>query len=275
MAVTTSVVTITPQMAEDLLNANTGNRPLRPSAINRYAADMQKGRWVLNGETILVAEDGMLLDGQNRLSAIVLAGVPVQTVLVTGLNGGAMDTVDIGIPRTLGDALYWKGIPNPRGVATAVTWVYRYDDMVARGLRQLPSAIFSRSDLLLSVEANPGLVGSVETIEGLRKHLPISTGIASFVHYLATRISSKERADQFWAEVGGATTQDGSASQLLRDWLLEHQTPMARKGPTIVSAMAIKGARFWLQGLAPQRLSWKRPNQRKGEEYPRIDTALV
>lgn len=275
MAVVTQLVTITPEKAAELLGANTGNRPLRPSAINRYANDMRNGHWVVNGEAIKVAEGGLLLDGQNRLSAIVLSGVPIDTLLVTGLNGGAMDTVDIGVPRSLGDALYWKGIKNPRGVATTLTWVARYDDMNERNLRQLPAASASRADLLLHLEANPGIIPTVEVIEGLRRKVPVSLGIASFVHYLMVRTASRARADAFWAELAEGGGDAGSPTDLLRSWYLEHQTPMTRKGPIVVSAYTIKAARFWLQGLTPQRLAWKRPDQRKGEEYPRIDTTLV
>lgn len=275
MAVNTTVATITPEQAAKYLEGNTGNRPLRPSAITRYAKDMKEGRWILNGEAIMIADDGTLMNGQNRLSAVVLAGVPIQTVLVTGLNGNAMDTIDLGVGRTLSDTLYWKNVKNPRSVSTALSWVYRYDDMVARGVRQFPLAVYTRADLLTHFEENPGLVNSVETVEKLRKRLPISVGIGGFVHYLMTRTSSRARADQFWTQVSEPGDQEENVAFLLREWLLDHQTLMTRKSPIWTAATSIKAARFWLQGVPIKRLTWKRTGQRKGEEFPRIDTALV
>lgn len=275
MAVETTVATITPELAAKMLEKNSGNRPLRPSAVTRYAHDMKEGRWVLNGEAIMVAEDGTLLNGQNRLSAIVLAGVPVQTVLVTGLNGGAMDTIDLGIARTLADTLHWKDISNARMVASALTWVYRYDDMVKRGVRQFPPAQYTRADVLKHFEDNKGIVESVEYIETLRRRIPVSVGIASFVHYLMARHASRAQADEFWAQVSEVGDSSENPAYLLREWLLDHQTLMTRTSPVVTSAMTIKAARFWLQGIAVKRLLWKRTGQRKGEEFPRIDTALV
>lgn len=275
MAVETTVATIGPEEAATLLEGNKGNRPLRPSAINRYAKDIKEGRWILNGEAIMVAEDGSLINGQNRLSAVVLAGAPIQTVLVTGLNGAAMDTIDLGVGRTLADALHWKDVKNARSVATTLTWVYRYDDMVERGLRQFPPASYTRADLLKHFDENPGIVESVAYIEKLRKRLPISVGIAGFVHYLITRHASRAKANEFWTEVSEPGGDDLNMAYLLREWLLDHQTLMTRKSPVWTAAMGIKAARFWIQGVQVKRLAWKRTGQRKGEEFPRIDTALV
>lgn len=275
MAVKTTVAEITPERAAELLQGNTGNRPLRPSAITRYAKDMKEGRWILNGEAIMVAEGGSLLNGQNRLSAVVLAGVPIQTVLVEGLNGNAMDSIDLGVGRTLADALHWKDVKHARSVATTLTWVYRYDDMIARGVRQFPPASYTRSDLLVHFDQNPGIVQSVEYIEKLRKRLPISVGLGGFVHYLMVRTASRTRADEFWTQVSEPGAGDENMAFLLREWLLDHQTLMTRKSPVWTAATSIKAARFWLQGIQVKRLTWKRTGQRKGEEFPRIDTALV
>lgn len=277
MAVETTVATITPEYAETLLEGNTGNRPLRPSAVTRYAHDMKEGRWILNGEAIMVAEDGTLLNGQNRLSAVVQAGVPIKTVLVTGLNGSAMDTIDLGVARSLADTLHWKEVGNPRMVASALTWLYRYDDMVARGVRQFPPASYTRADVLSHFDENPGIVESVAYVETLRRRIPVSVGIGSFVHYLMTRQADRAKADEFWAQVSevGGGVEDENPAYLLREWLLDHQTLMTRTSPVVTAAMSIKAARFWLQGVQVKRLMWKRTGQRKGEEFPRIDTALV
>jgi hypothetical protein len=275
MAVKTSIVVITPAKAEEMLAGNNRNRPVRPVAIARYAHDMKEGNWILNGEAIKRDENGDLRDGQNRLLACLMAGTPFETLLIEGIDAKAMDTIDIGVGRTLADVMFWKDVKSPRTVATALTWCWRYQFMLDKELRQFPTSGYSRADLLEYFDANPGLTYSAQVIEKLRKKLPMSTGIATFVHYLMTQVSSRTRADQFFGEVAEGTGADGSPSYLLREWLLDHQTPMTRKSPTWVAAVTIKAARFYLQGVNVQRLSWKRSNQRKGEEFPRIDTPLV
>ena len=68
------VVMVTPELAAEWLTHNTHNRGLKPIAIKRFAEDMTTGDWQWNGESIRFAADGTLLDGQNRLHAIVDSG---------------------------------------------------------------------------------------------------------------------------------------------------------------------------------------------------------
>ncbi len=62
---------ITPGQSEEWLkNNNKHNRPLSRKDIERYAASMESGRWLLNGETIIFDNTGNLLNGQHRLVAV-------------------------------------------------------------------------------------------------------------------------------------------------------------------------------------------------------------
>ena len=64
-------VTITPQVAQMMLEHNTHNRNLTESRAQAYARDMASGNWRYTGEGIKFGPDGTLLDGQTRLRAIV------------------------------------------------------------------------------------------------------------------------------------------------------------------------------------------------------------
>lgn len=64
-------------MAETWLSRNSNNRNLRGQVIASYARDMKSGAWVLNGETVKIASNGQLLDGQHRLNAVVESGQTV------------------------------------------------------------------------------------------------------------------------------------------------------------------------------------------------------
>src|SRR5882757_5791751 len=103
-------VTITPKMAEDLLNAHQDvvdksgfpalNRIINDNTVAQYANDMSKGNWVANGETIKVAENGRIPDGQHRLWACINSGANFDTLLVSGFKESEIDrvfvTTDIG-----------------------------------------------------------------------------------------------------------------------------------------------------------------------------------
>ena len=71
---------ISPKLAQQMLAANTQNRPLRDAATDLMAKDMAEGRWHLNGESIIFSSDGVLTDGQHRLTAVVRSGVTVPKI---------------------------------------------------------------------------------------------------------------------------------------------------------------------------------------------------
>jgi len=68
---------VTPEQAAKWLEENTKNRPLCHAHVQRLAEDMRARRWQLTHQGIAFDSNGLLLDGQHRLWAIVEAGVPI------------------------------------------------------------------------------------------------------------------------------------------------------------------------------------------------------
>lgn len=67
---------ITPERAETLLETNTENRKISPGTIQAYVSDMLSGNWDETvGDAISIDEEGILRNGQHRLTAIVQSGV--------------------------------------------------------------------------------------------------------------------------------------------------------------------------------------------------------
>lgn len=108
----TEIINVTPELAAEWLQANTGNRNAKKFTIDQYARDMAAGRWAMTGEAIKFAVGGRLLDGQNRCHAIIKAGVTVPMLVVFDLPDEAQVVMDCGIPRTAGDALTISGAKN-------------------------------------------------------------------------------------------------------------------------------------------------------------------
>jgi hypothetical protein len=99
-------MTITPDMARRWLEAaNTRNRTMSMPHCERMARDMRDGRWVLTHEGIAFSSNGRLLDGQHRLQAIVMAGVPVDMFVWFDVPAEALMTINSGRRRTLVDSL--------------------------------------------------------------------------------------------------------------------------------------------------------------------------
>ena len=55
--ITTGIITITPEMAEQMLKFNTRNRPVNQLTVDDYALQMKKGLWRLNGEPIIITPE--------------------------------------------------------------------------------------------------------------------------------------------------------------------------------------------------------------------------
>lgn len=117
MSIQTKIQSITPAWAQQKLNELTQvqtegsfrQRDARERAIHRYAQDMKAGKWITTHQGIGFDDKGRLIDGQNRLWAIVKSGCTVDMLVTTGINHNgkvtAMDVIDGGSPRTMAQAL--------------------------------------------------------------------------------------------------------------------------------------------------------------------------
>jgi len=105
---------VTVEKAQAWLDSfNNRNRPMKKAASDSFARDMATNRWCPNHQGVAFAkEDGALIDGQNRLAAIVISGkgqwmlvfrdVPER---IEGIEATVMETIDRGTPRSVADLL--------------------------------------------------------------------------------------------------------------------------------------------------------------------------
>jgi len=101
---------VTPSVARQWLDRLADNqRKQKPSVIERYARDMRNGTFLTTGDPIRFDWNGRLIDGQQRLNAIIISGVPVMLLVVRGVDPEAMVVIDIGAQRTFADSLKITG----------------------------------------------------------------------------------------------------------------------------------------------------------------------
>lgn len=120
--VSASVMLVTPTQARRWLDQNIeNNRSVRLRHVAWLAEAMRRGEWRLNGETVVIADTGKLLDGQHRLLAIETSDEPQWMVVVTGVDEKeAFLTIDRGIDRQMKDQLHFLGIHNSAKMASLV-----------------------------------------------------------------------------------------------------------------------------------------------------------
>jgi hypothetical protein len=115
-AVENRIYNVTPEMAKELLELNIANNR-KPSQFNLYANDMRKKLWVETGEVLKFSRDGQLLDGQNRLKAIIASGVTQKLEFRFNLERACLDFLDSGKLKSLRDRMAQKLIPNVKYTA--------------------------------------------------------------------------------------------------------------------------------------------------------------
>lgn len=115
MAMETRIVTVTPEMATLWLERNKNNRNVLHERVKEYAQDMLTGKWRLTHQGIAFDETGELLDGQHRLMAVEMAGVPVQMNVTTGVEhkDGEVLEIDTGRVRTYKNIMQMAGVNDP------------------------------------------------------------------------------------------------------------------------------------------------------------------
>lgn len=93
---------IGPDLAKVLLDANRHNRDVSATHVSTLARDMKAGKWLLTHQGIAMSSEGVLLDGQHRLRAVVLAGVEVPMQVTYDADPKSFPVIDVNhSPRTI------------------------------------------------------------------------------------------------------------------------------------------------------------------------------
>lgn len=117
----TIVRKMTPEMAYEMLLNNTKNRSLKKNVVLEYARQMKIGEWKLTAQGISISDEGVLIDGQHRLAAIVKSKKTIMIPVSTGLNyNDVFKVYDTGIKRTAADALHISGVKYSSKIASTI-----------------------------------------------------------------------------------------------------------------------------------------------------------
>jgi hypothetical protein len=215
--------TITPQMAADWLKKNnTKNRRLRQAWVDKMARDIKAGAFLTTHQGIAFDGNGVLLDGQHRLAAIVKSGKALTIIVVRGVpslqrvNGthlNAWNAIDQGRARQAGEVLQMQGLKNGMKLAAVVRSLIMScngGNIVAVSLPQIQ----------LTIEA----VGqSIETCVMLANANTLFRP-PSYVVAAATLLHTKMpvQTEAFLQELSSITGSALSPSRALITWIKRH-----------------------------------------------------
>ena len=267
--------TITPSLAVEWLAKNLNFRKKRQWWVADIARDITAGRYALNGETIKFNERGELIDGQHRLSAVVLAGVPIQSYVVFGVRGES--TIDRGHSRLFSDELTNMGHKHVTVLAAVLRMVYRYERagsaaLLNKNVQQFGVATTGELlEVLSRHEKAAAAVCKVVNHQGI-----ISQSILGFVTYMGVVRcpTAADIVDPFLEGItDGANLSTDDPLFHLRNRMLVNKSSKAKLSPVAVLATTIKAWNRYKMSLPSTAASirWTSFGKTR-EEFPDFDT---
>lgn len=221
----TKTQTITPAKAAQLLEANTSNRPLSRSIVRSFAEAMARGEWKTTHQGIAIDTNGVLVDGQHRLAAIVEADMPMKLTVFTEVSPDSFDVLDTGKKRNAADVLAIEGEKYTLQLASMLRTVWLYDNR-----RDLSwsggNARVTNHQILEVLEANPKIRDYTVVGEQLANETGMIKSAAGAASYLVARANSAAKIEP-WLEglIEGAGLTKTDARLKLRNLMLN----MARR----------------------------------------------
>lgn len=226
------LVTITPHMAGAWLDAHAAvveqsgraslNRKVNDTRVAMYANDMLNDFWIANGETIILASNGRILDGQHRLWAAFNHEATFKTWVLKDMpdTEAVMRSINQGRPRSAGDVIGISGGVNGTKTAAAARLVLAYRE----GSMKVKHT-FTRTQILDFVSAHERIAESVNVV-GAMTIAPNSVLIAW--HFLFAE-KNREDADTFIADLrDGVGMTKGNPILALRERLIVNKSSKAK-----------------------------------------------
>lgn len=265
-------------VASAWLSKNTRNRPLNSRLIKRITSQIRNGEWALNGESIVWGSDGILIDGQHRLLAIVEAGVAspgLPCVVVYGITPDAFKTVDSGQSRFAKDDLALLGYNNTALLASAAALLYVYKvhgTMLPAGVNRP-----TRSQTVETMLMEPGLAKARQAAEAIHRKMPnVFKTQTSVLYHLFGEIDP-ELNELFWNLLADGSNLDKNSPILI----LRNRITASFVGSHVrnsyaaaeFAALCIKGWNAWIAGQKIAQLRWK-GNGKYSEDFPQISASV-
>ncbi len=248
-------VTVTPGMAREFLSRNVeNNRPPKRDRIQQYARDMASGRWnVHTPQTISFDTRKNLIDGQNRMHALVLANVALPFNIAHDVSVEVMPFLDSGAARTSGDALSVavNGVNDRNRVASVARWSIMWDAGLPTG--KGGSLKPTHAEIVERVRAEPGAYdAAARRGADVQRQGLANASVGGMAYYLFARLDAVRNAEFFDAALSGANLEPGSPILTLRNRLVKVRFDRLTR-PEIL-ALYVRGWNAWMRGEKPSQL---------------------
>jgi len=243
-------VFITPSLAKELLQSNTKNRKIKIPVVKKYANEITSNRWRTNtAEVIKISKTNVILDGQHRLHAIVMADKGINMHVVNNLEDDVFDVLDTGSARTAFDVFHINGSK----YASVLPGIIQNFKLLERGMG-LQSQTYNKltsSQLLELYELNPAywniIAGmTMKWYAGFSKIL--KPAIIGGLYSIFLKVSDCSDAEKFMDELCHGKEFTNDTIIWLRKKLIEDKISKSKLPQTVKIALIIKAWNLYRQG---------------------------
>lgn len=263
-----SMERVTPAIAEKWLGKNTHNRKINDRIVRAMVRDLEDGNWIDNGATITFSDEGVLLDGQHRLNAIVNAGIGINSIIVRGAKAEAQHTMDTGAKRTLANALELRGEKNCTKLGSAIAANINYDRSGRIG-KLGGSASVTNSEALDYLEKNPWVRDQLPEVARICVNMKgLKAGMVSVLYRVLFDIDPEDADFFFQRLLSDEDHHKGEPIYTLRKSLMLDAARTDGHRPVVwKAAVIIKAWNKFRDGEECSNLSFV-PGGSRQEEFP-------
>ncbi len=266
---------ITPEIAENLLRRNDGNRRVSLATVRKYFHAMKIGEWKPTGQPILVNTAGSAQDCQHRAWACYFGGVSFPSYVVTDVQPmkDLFAYIDDMKPRSAADALYTAGNNGQAAVtAAAIKLASAYDENKLSILKSTTAQRLTIHEVLEYSRSHPELAETAHLLAGTYKRAVAiihNKAAAAFFAWRAIATHGLAVVDGFLSPLGtGAHLDEDDPTLVLRSRLLNEAHELKTSH---VLALVIKGFNMHIAG---KKVSKGGVYVRDNEKFPRIEAPL-
>jgi hypothetical protein len=236
-----------------MLKRNTHNRRLNEQRVEQFAGAMKRGEWMDNGEPIArFSTEGVLLDGQTRLAAIVKSGITLKGYIIDGLAPESQYTMDIGQKRTFAQELHLEGFTSPNHVGALALAIWQWENEVWDQHKVGATRVQLRNIVDLNTDA---ILDAVKVQHRLQQKIRVTPTVAMLAYWLFSRIDQAD-ADDFFDRLTHGTIEPSHPIGLLRERLIGWAQDRRGTRPNKIVTLAyfIKAWNFYRNGGRPAHL---------------------
>ena len=215
---------VTPELAKNYLRFNVNNRGLKKSHITFLSNQIKKDAFVENGECIVFDKNGVLRDGQHRLTAISINNRSYFIPVVSGVEPDCMATYDTGKGRSSADILKLNGFKYSGALAGFIQTINKY---CVRNSKAIRSSSSGKSDVNVKV---------------------LTPATSSLITYIIGGENPSNEVYEFMKHLTGLSRTESSSTAYLYNKLYNSKINKEPLNSYWLLGMAIKSWNFYADG---------------------------